>query len=124
MVARGLRKTNEYVTAREMEFSHAAFWLPLGCMNKNTLIAIVNKVGEVLEVEHSQSGEYWGKFARVRVKLHISKPLRWGVLMKMNGSEDELWIPLRYEKLLVFCYFCGLIGHSHKGCVDEQRLLL
>lgn len=71
-----------------------------------------------MDVEQNPSGEYWGRSARVRVTIDISRPLRGGVFLKVSGREDEIWISIQYKKLPDFCYCYGMIGTSKKECED------
>ncbi|KAJ8436222.1 hypothetical protein Cgig2_006909 [Carnegiea gigantea] len=49
-----------------------------------------------------------------QVDLDITKPLKRGICVK---SQDKLiWITFKYVKLADFCYVCGLLEHTYKGC--------
>lgn len=51
----------------------------------------------------------WDPFLRVQVELDLTKPLAQGRSVVVNGN--QLWIPLKYEKLPRFCFNCGRIVH-------------
>lgn len=36
--------------------------------------------------------------------------------MNDNSTMEPFCLTFTYEKLLDFCFGCGLIGHSHKEC--------
>ncbi|KAJ8434317.1 hypothetical protein Cgig2_009942 [Carnegiea gigantea] len=54
--------------------------------------------------------------------ININKPLRRGVRVKVNGQ--PLWFNIKYVRLSNFCYACGKLGHTYKGCdlFDESVL--
>ncbi|KAH7510502.1 hypothetical protein FEM48_ZijujUnG0122700 [Ziziphus jujuba var. spinosa] len=54
------------------------------------------------------------KYMRIQVELDIRKPIPTGFLQRM-GKEGS-WIQLCYERLIEFCYNCGLIGHGKSSC--------
>ena len=52
---------------------------------------------------------------RIRVSLDVRKPLKRRMKLKKTGSE-WIWIDFKYERLHVFCFICGLLGHTEKQC--------
>ena len=49
------------------------------------------------------------------VALPITKPIRRGGFL--IGSDGERhWVDYKYERLPVFCHFCGILGHDLKHC--------
>nr|POE68486.1 hypothetical protein CFP56_74381 [Quercus suber] len=77
---------------RDIEMKHSPFWvqifnLPLKSRTKETGWTIGSKLGEVLDVEVSNSGVQWGRCLRVRVSIDITKKLIRG--KKVNGVEVE-----------------------------------
>ena len=54
-----------------------------------------------------------GEFMRVRVERDITKPLSRGRRVRF-GSSNEGWVSYRYERLPVFCHWCGRLTHDAK----------
>lgn len=52
---------------------------------------------------------------RVRVTMDLSKPLKRRMKLRKTGNE-WFWITFKYENAPVFCFICGLLGHSDKFC--------
>lgn len=52
---------------------------------------------------------------RIRVQMDITKPLRRKLKMKKEGGEPFL-VEFKYERLLNFCFLCGVIGHTERFC--------
>ena len=50
-------------------------------------------------------------FMRVRVALPITKPLRRGGFIAGSDGERS-WVTFKYERLPMFCHFCGILGHD------------
>lgn len=55
-----------------------------------------------------------GEFIRARVKLDVNKKLTRFVSFTKAGETE--WYQVKFEKLPVFCYMCGLLGHWHEEC--------
>ena len=61
-----------------------------------------------------QAGGKEGRHLKVNVVVDTFRPLPRGTTVKMNDAMK--WIKFRNEKCPDFCYACGIIGHSEKGC--------
>ncbi|GER41574.1 cellular nucleic acid-binding protein [Striga asiatica] len=85
-------------------------------MNKRAIQSIASNAGTVIEVDEGEGGNFWGRFARVRVSLKLSNPLKKCVSVRVENQADEVIILLVYERLPDFCYLCGRIGHVLKEC--------
>ncbi|KAK4257077.1 hypothetical protein QN277_006712 [Acacia crassicarpa] len=54
-------------------------------------------------------------FIRVRSLLSLKAPLLSGFWVPREGMKP-IWASIRYERLQVFCYRCGRIGHDDRSC--------
>ncbi|XP_050277735.1 uncharacterized protein At4g02000-like [Quercus robur] len=116
----GLYKPMEHESVEAATFDYATFWiqlhnLPITCTNKANAKAIERTLGRVEQVDTSLSGECRGKYIRVHVTLDIRQPLPRGRFVDMGNSES-LWSSVQYEKMPIFCYWCGLLNHDEKDC--------
>ena len=75
-----------------------------------------SKVGTVLKVDTDQRGRVRDSFIRVRTLLDISKPLRRGLPVQLGKNAEKTWCEIKYERLPIFCFHCGLIGHQWERC--------
>uniref|UniRef100_A0A803L9B5 CCHC-type domain-containing protein n=1 Tax=Chenopodium quinoa TaxID=63459 RepID=A0A803L9B5_CHEQI len=56
------------------------------------------------------------KSLRMKILVDVEKPLMSKVEIKTGRGSIE--VPVKYEKLPVFCYVCGMLGHGEKDCDD------
>lgn len=60
----------------------------------------------------------------MRVSLDIAKPLK-PFLLIHKGADVDVHIVVKYERLSIFCFFCGVLGHEAKECtiksIKKQR---
>uniref|UniRef100_A0A803PNN1 CCHC-type domain-containing protein n=1 Tax=Cannabis sativa TaxID=3483 RepID=A0A803PNN1_CANSA len=72
--------------------------------------------GRVVKVEmNEENPATWGKFFKVLVDVEVEKPLFSGCFFDV-ASGVKKWIQVKYEKIGIFCYFCGCLGHQRRGC--------
>ena len=84
-------------------------------MTKEVGVQIGNTLGEMEEVDIPTRGNILGKCIRVRVKIDITQPLCCGRLVKFGGP-SLTWVSFRYERLPIFCYWCGKLNHDERDC--------
>ena len=86
---------------------------------------IGSKIGNVLEVDKRAIQADQAKFLRIRVEMQLDKPLWRGRGYVKNDEGGRIWVDFRYERLPIFCYICGILGHDEKHCLAsplEQSL--
>lgn len=101
-------------------FTHSAFWvqlhnLPVGCMEQETVRMLGEAIGTIEEIDADEEGECIGKYALVRISIDITQPLKKIIYVEQEGEED-IPIPVAYERLPDFRFYCGLMGHPYKKC--------
>lgn len=116
-----LQSYDERLSASEIVFDRMEIWvrilnLPLGWMNQTRGSRVMSLLGPVVKMDVDVDGKASGAFLRARVAMEISKPVRRGVLLRMNRTEEPRWFQARYEKLPYYCFACGIIGHSELEC--------
>ena len=52
---------------------------------------------------------------RIRVSIDVRQPLKRRMWLKKVGR-DWMWVDFKDERLNVFCFLCGLLGHTAKNC--------
>ncbi|KAL0927376.1 hypothetical protein M5K25_001540 [Dendrobium thyrsiflorum] len=99
---------------------HASIWirlpqLPLLYWDIDNLTRMANFVSEPLWLDAHTST--WGRssYARMCVRLDLSKPLIPGILIKgVNGH--FFFQKIEYEGLSNFCFACGMVGPTVESC--------
>ena len=76
---------------------------------------IGNHIGVHVLTDQSRNGDIFGSILRIRVEIDITKPLRRSLLLSFQGT--KVGIDLRYEKLPITYFICGIIGHMEEQCV-------
>ncbi|KAJ4723314.1 Zinc knuckle CX2CX4HX4C [Melia azedarach] len=79
-----------------------------------------SKIWFVEDIDSDPNGSCFGKFLRVRISIDITKPLRRGIKIKLQVEEECTVLPLLYERLPDFCFYCGCIGHVFRECTSSS----
>uniref|UniRef100_A0A7N2LPN5 DUF4283 domain-containing protein n=1 Tax=Quercus lobata TaxID=97700 RepID=A0A7N2LPN5_QUELO len=116
----GLYKPSVSESVDDARFDTTTFWLqihnlPLSRMNRANAEAIGSSLGRVEQVDTSPNGECRGRCIWIRVTIDITQPLYRGRFVDLGDSEP-LWVSFQYERMPVFCYWCGLMNHDEKDC--------
>ena len=118
-----LKKYDGDLRASDYVFDKADFWvrvygLPLKMLNQEMADRIGRKIGSLIETDHKSR---WGKCLRIRVNMDVTKPLRRFVMLTGTEGRKDWWGRLAYERLPMFCYECGIIGHADVECSMQDQ---
>jgi 14-3-3 protein epsilon len=99
---------------------HVDFWvqvhnLPTGLMAERVGKTLGNYIGSFVEYDKNNKGSFWREYMRIKVRLDIRQPLKKESRVKNQGG-DWCTVHFKYEKLGVFCFVCGMIGHGENRC--------
>ncbi|XP_028762820.1 uncharacterized protein LOC114721167 [Neltuma alba] len=89
--------------------------LPYHYYHKSVLRAIGGVIGEVLKIDYNTEGVDKARFARLAVKLDLTKPLV--AKIKLDGTTQLV----EYEGLPTICYHCGRYGHLEAVCPSKVQ---
>lgn len=84
---------------------------PFDMVSPQVATEVDNKMGNAEEVEQRRRQDTPNLFMRVHVALPISKPLRRGGFIA-DSEGVRTWVKFKYERLPIFCHFCGLLKHD------------
>nr|XP_020154401.2 uncharacterized protein LOC109739757 [Aegilops tauschii subsp. strangulata] len=81
--------------------------------------ALSATVGEFIYAE-TKSHDFEGNFARIRVRINVTKPLKNTVslVIKKKDTVQRVIFRVKYERLPDWCAVCGYLGHLFKECGD------
>ncbi|KAF4366817.1 hypothetical protein G4B88_007336 [Cannabis sativa] len=57
---------------------------------------------------------FWNHFLKVQVDIEFVKPLVLGCYFDL-GLGVKWWLQFKFEKIGIFCYNCGCLGHQRRG---------
>ncbi|KAK1565320.1 hypothetical protein Q3G72_024056 [Acer saccharum] len=110
---------------QRMKFNKAEFWIqihntPLMCMSAD-IGRFLGSIVRDVDIDNRDLGSQVAGFLRVRVAIEIDKPLRRFLRINVLGDGVETGMLMKYERLLDFCFKCGLLGHGVRDCPDKPR---
>ncbi|KAL5776664.1 hypothetical protein ACOSP7_009590 [Xanthoceras sorbifolium] len=88
-------------------------------MSRRASRVVTEEVGTIVDFP-TDSKDLWGKFLRIKVSIDITKPLKRGIRMRLTNFDTMITALIKYERLPVFCYGCGFIGHSFRECHNSE----
>ncbi|KAF7825904.1 reverse transcriptase [Senna tora] len=121
------RKWVPGVAIQEINFNLVPFWvqahgLPLEQISQKNAQRIGRKIGQVILAENPRANDKLVRsFIRVRAFVDVSNPLVTGFWAPRKEG-PEVWVFLKYEKLIDMCYNCRVVGHDKKSCKREKLM--
>jgi hypothetical protein len=108
------------VQIENIPLHHVDFWvqvhnLPAGFMAEKVGRALANYIGSFVEYDKNNNSSFWRKYMRIRVRVDVRQPLKKEKKVKSEGGEWCM-VKFKYEKLGIFCFVCGLMGHAENKC--------
>ncbi|KAF4404224.1 hypothetical protein G4B88_014680 [Cannabis sativa] len=92
------------------------FNLPRDFFSADNGKVLGGKAGQVLYVKADEGlPALRGKALKVLIRLNVNLPLFAGCYIGLD-SGSQRWIQFKYEKMGIFCYNCGVMGHQRRGC--------
>jgi hypothetical protein len=106
------------VVPASVELNHVDIWLqvhnlPLGFIQPKVGQAVGRFLGELKEYDHRNTVH--SSYMRLKVRINVNNPLQQSWKVRANEG-NYVQIFFKYEKLGIFCYLCGLLGHTDKNC--------
>ncbi|MBA0818690.1 hypothetical protein Gohar_021848 [Gossypium harknessii] len=101
------------------------FWvqiynIPTSFFSDILAVQLGNFLGNFMEHDVSSLGKRNRNFMRIRVQIDIRRPLKRRKKISFGGKCS--YVNFKYERLSLFCFYCGRLGHNDSFC--EERLNL
>jgi hypothetical protein len=108
------------VQIENIPLHHVDFWvqvhnLPVGLMAEKVGKKLANYIGSFVEYDKNNNTSIWRQYMRLRVRVDVRQPLKKESKVKNQGGEWCI-IKFKYERLGVFCFVCGIMGHAENKC--------
>ncbi|XP_019181690.1 PREDICTED: uncharacterized protein LOC109176755 [Ipomoea nil] len=111
------------VVLNTMDFWLQIYDIPLGYRTVKVLERIGDFARVFLRYDERNFGRSWTSFYRIRITHDVTVPLKRRMKMIMRDG-TWTWVNFKYERLHMFCFFCGIMGHTDKFCLAARRSLL
>ncbi|TXG47986.1 hypothetical protein EZV62_027280 [Acer yangbiense] len=107
-----------------LAFNRVDFWIQIPnalllCMTKEMGEFIGQLIGNLKDIDVGSTGEYFGKYMRLKMEVDVSKPLKRFLRLELEKGKESILL-LRYEKLPEYCFHCGIVGHSYQKCGQRR----
>jgi hypothetical protein len=89
--------------------------LPTGLMKEKVGIPLANYIGKFMEYDKNNNSCFWRQYMRLKVRIDVRLPLKKETKVK---DREGKWctVKFKYEKLGIFCFVCGVMGHAENKC--------
>lgn len=96
------------------------FWVQIhdishGLFTEKVGKSLGNFIGTFLEYDESNLGVAWKPYMRIKVEIDVDQPLRRWKKVKIS-NEAASQVNFKYERLHIFCFISGKLGHSERFC--------
>ncbi|KAF4366555.1 hypothetical protein G4B88_001375 [Cannabis sativa] len=91
------------------------------CANGNLLGSLAEKVVKV-DIEDDKPFT-WSKVLRVLMDIDFEKPLVSSCFFNLANGVKQ-WLQFKYEKVGIFYYKCGTLGHQRRGCSISSPVMI
>lgn len=128
-----LQKVPVRVNPAVMELNHSEFWiqvheLPPGLMSVSMAKNLGDFCGKFLEYDTSISTLGIQNYLHIRVCLNVAAPLKRKKKV-MVGKSMVVYARFKYEKLSLFCFIYGKLGHGESYCplrltIDSSKIVV
>ena len=115
-----VKRLGELEQPHAVPLYHTSFWIQIynlliGFLSEKVLQNIGDYIGEFKASDENNLMGVWRNYMCIRVSIDVRKPLKRRMRLKKSGG-DWVWIDFKYERLQVFCFICGLLGHTERQC--------
>ncbi|PPR92676.1 hypothetical protein GOBAR_AA27996 [Gossypium barbadense] len=108
------------------DFNINPFWIrifniPLEQMDRQMAIEVGKAIKDVVAIDWKDREGWWIEFIRLKIKINESRPLH-RIIHLVGRDESESYAHSSTRDYL-FCYICGIIGHSTQNYDKKDECL-
>jgi hypothetical protein len=111
-------------------FTHVPMWVQFRSiqfylLTKKLARELGQQVGSLVKIGNNARGNICDKILRARVQLPLYMALQKEITLMDEITDEQVEVQIRYERIPIFCLFCGFIGHMEAICdalVEERKL--
>lgn len=92
--------------------------LPAHWISKETELRFNNLFNNILDVLISDEENRKGRHIKHLAEIDLDKPLLRGT--KLRFQDQVGWVSFEYEKMVTFCFYCGIVRHAEKNYVTRM----
>ncbi|KAF5179750.1 reverse transcriptase, partial [Thalictrum thalictroides] len=96
------------------------FGLPLERHSIQNIERIGASLGKLLTVDSVGGAEGKIPYVRVQVLYNVHHPIQKDAIVKLR-EDKRVQVYFKYERLPLFCHFCGLLGHDYGVCRELKE---
>jgi hypothetical protein len=116
-----LKNFDVRIRAEDVVFDEFPVWvriLNLGyeLMHEDRAKPLAALLGVVERLDVDENGRAWGSFLRARVTIDASEPFMRCVSTFSKKRNMAMHYDVMYENLPIYCFSCGMLGHSSLLC--------
>lgn len=105
---------------KEVDLTKIDMWFQVhnllsGYVSEKYAIDFGNHVGSFIASDPKNYTRTQREYMRIRARMDVRKPLKRKLQVKKPKSQWE-WVDLKYERLNMFYYFCGISGRTNRFC--------
>ncbi|KAA3460676.1 nucleolin-like [Gossypium australe] len=98
----------------------AVFWvqihnIPIGYYTEGMAKQMGDFIGRFVDYDASMASKGNGQYIRIRVMIDVKQPLKRKKRVCVNQNRF-IYVQFQYERLSLFCFLCGRLGHSENFC--------
>ncbi|XP_058726827.1 uncharacterized protein LOC131598223 [Vicia villosa] len=108
----------------DLDLHFSSFWvriydLPLILRSETMARKLGNIIGTFEEMDVREAHRN-GRFMRLKVNMDLKEPLKHGTIVSFK--DKKIRVHFKYERLPIFCFICGRMGHQIKDCEAVEEL--
>ncbi|KAL4335731.1 hypothetical protein GQ457_07G012980 [Hibiscus cannabinus] len=101
-------------------FFHVKFWVyvhdvPLGFMSEKVARVLGDFIGFFLEYDSTTVSLGYKRIMKLQTRLDVRLPLKCRKKLMLAGGKHQ-YVRFEYDKLTLFCFLCGKLGHGESFC--------